>query len=116
MRRRARADYDWKLVQILTDGRATTVIEIVDRDLGNMSVTNDIENILLEISDDLDDDNPLSENAVIYRDSEGLWDEIVLDEVGNFRSFAALPRGRCRSELQAEAVVRLVARQLEVRG
>lgn len=108
----ARADYDWRLVQIFTDGRATTVIEIVDHNLGSMSVTNDIENVLLEISEGLDDDNQLSENAVIYRDSMGLWDEIILDQVGNFRSFAALPRGRCRSELQAEAVVRLVKRQL----
>ena len=109
----ARADYAWKLVGLLQDGRAVTLIEIVDKDLGNMSVTNDIENVLLEIADGLPEDNPLSENAVIYRDSEGYWDEIVLDQVGNFKSFAALPRGRRQSELQSEAVVRLVARQLE---
>jgi len=108
-----RADYDWNLVQILTDDRTTNVIEITDRDLGNMSVTNDVENVLIEISDDpLFDNNPLSESAVIYCDSEGLWDEIVLDNAGNFKTFAALPRGRCRTELQAEAVVRLVARKL----
>lgn len=107
-----RADYDWSHSQVLGDHRATTVIQIVDLDLGNMSVTNDIENILLEISGQLPEDNALEENAVIYRDSTGAWDEVVLDQVGNFRKFAALPRGRCFTELQAEAVVRLVARQI----
>ena len=58
---------------------------------------------------------PLSECAIIYRDSLEQWDEIVVDQVGNFARFAALPRGRCRTELQAEAIVRLCARQVGAR-
>ena len=108
----ARADYGWSQSQVLTDSRSTTVLQIVDENRGEMSVTNDIENVLLEISEALPEDNPLSENAVIYRDSTGAWDEVVLDQVGNFQKFAALPRGRCFTEVQAEAVVRLVARQI----
>jgi len=108
----ARADYEWKTVGIFVDFREAIVIEIIDLNLGNMSVTNDVENVLIEISERFQEGNPLAESAVIYRDSEGLWDEIVLDQVGNFKTFAALPRGRCRSELQVEAVARLVKRQL----
>ena len=114
----ARADYGWSQSQVFTDTRSTTVlqivslIKIVDENRGEISVTNDIENVLIEISEALPEDNPLQANAVIYRDSTGAWDEVVLDQVGNFKKFAALPRGRCFTEIQAEAVLRLVARQV----
>lgn len=108
----ARADYDWDLDKVLEDHRATTIISITDLDLGNMSVTNDVENVLIEISEQLPDDNPLSENAVIYRDSCGFWDEIVLDQVGNFQRFAALPRDKDLNDLKIEAVIRLIKRQV----
>lgn len=107
-----KSDFDWRHVEIFKDNRATTVIEIVDLDLGNMSVTNDIENVVTQIATELPEDNPITENAIIYRDSEGIWDEVVLDKAGNFAQFAALPRGRCLTELQSEAVLRLVKRQL----
>ena len=107
----SRSDFDWKIVEILQDERAVQVVEVVDLDLGNMSVTNDVENVILEIAKILP--RPPTDFAWIYADSTGAWDELVLDHTGNFKNFAALPRGRCHSELQAEAVVRLLARELE---
>lgn len=52
------------------------VIAIIDLDLGNQSVTNDIENVLDEISAQL---RGLAGYAIIYRDSRGIWDGVRLE-------------------------------------
>lgn len=48
-------------------------LKIVDLDMGGMSVTNDIENVITEIG--------LSEDIlnlrIIYQDSMGEWDEVI---------------------------------------
>jgi len=49
------------------------VIAIVDLDLGNRSVTNDIEYVLDEIRLEIGD---LAGYSVIYRDSMGRWDGV----------------------------------------
>ncbi|MBO0931910.1 hypothetical protein [Fibrella aquatilis] len=51
------------------------IIVITDLDLGNKSVTNDIENVLAEIRTELGE---LAGYAVIYRDSLGRWDGVRL--------------------------------------
>lgn len=51
------------------------VIAIVDLDLGNRSVTNDIEYILDDIRSEIGD---LAGYSVIYRDSMGRWDGVRL--------------------------------------
>lgn len=51
------------------------VIAIVDLDLGNRSVTNDIENVLDDIRSEIGD---LAGYSVIYRDSMGRWDGVRL--------------------------------------
>lgn len=51
------------------------VIAIVDLDLGNRSVTNDIEYILNDIRSEMGD---LAGYSVIYRDSIGRWDGVRL--------------------------------------
>ena len=108
-----RASIHWETVEVFPqDNRAIHVLEIVDLK-GDVSVTNDIENVLIELEELLP--RPIAEYAVIYRDSMDLWDEVVLDQVGNFRNFAALPRGRDKTELRAEAVVRLLKRELAER-
>ena len=53
----------------------SNIIAIVDLDLGNRSVTNDIENILDEIRVEIGD---LAGYSVIYRDSMGRWDGVRL--------------------------------------
>ncbi|GAA4461804.1 hypothetical protein GCM10023189_37710 [Nibrella saemangeumensis] len=62
-----RADYTYTV----TDN----IIAIVDLDLGNRSVTNDIENVLADIRAEIGD---LAGYAVIYRDSMGRWDGVRL--------------------------------------
>ncbi|KAB7726687.1 hypothetical protein F5984_23965 [Rudanella paleaurantiibacter] len=52
-----------------------SVIAIVDLDLGNRSVTNDMELVLNEIRAELGD---LAGYSVIYRDSMGRWDGVRL--------------------------------------
>lgn len=109
----SRSDYSFAVIQVFQDKRAVEVVQVADANLGNMSVTNDVENVINEISARLP--RPAADYAWIYRDSTGTWDEIVVDEVGNFAKFVALPRGRCLTELEAEAVVRLIARELAAR-
>lgn len=58
---------DYEIVQIDQDE-----IFIVDLDLGNISVTNDAEYVYLEIY------NNFPGKRLIYRDTLGNWDEIVI--------------------------------------
>ena len=58
---------DYEIVQIDQDK-----IFIVDLDLGNISVTNDAEYVYLEIY------NNFPGKRLIYRDTLGNWDEIVI--------------------------------------
>ncbi|WP_229374392.1 hypothetical protein [Fibrella rubiginis] len=64
---RFRADYTYTI-----EG---TIIVIVDLDLGNRSVTNDIENVLDDIRLKIGD---LAGYSVIYRDSMSRWDGVRL--------------------------------------
>lgn len=63
-----RADYDWKI----QDYGNKKLILIEDLNLGNMSVTNDIENVV----DDICKTNQIvcEDYLIIYKDSEGIWD------------------------------------------
>ena len=51
------------------------IIAIIDLDLGNRSVTNDMELVLNEIRAELGD---LAGYSVIYQDSTGRWDGVRL--------------------------------------
>lgn len=66
-RNRFSADYTYTIED--------NVIAIVDLDLGNRSVTNDIELVLDEIRAEVGD---LAGYAVVYRDSTGRWDGVRL--------------------------------------
>ena len=73
--KKATADYTYTI----DDG----VLCIVDLDTGSRSVTNDIENVLDDILllDDIlyriNGGNGYQNIIVIYRDSQGLWDEVI---------------------------------------
>lgn len=67
------------------------IIAIEDLDLGNKSVTNDIENVLCAIrfheenkhqgfKANFDFDN----KRIIYKDSEGIWDEVIVSQIEEF--------------------------------
>lgn len=71
----------------------THLIVITDLDRGDISVTNDIENVLYDInmlfvSTNLGDF--LAECVVIYRDSEGIWDQVLISKDGKFAGFESI--------------------------
>ena len=70
VRRPVRADF---LLQV---DEPAKLIRIIDQDLGAMSVTNDLEAVLIEVS--LQVDLALPEYSLIYRDSTGTWDAIIV--------------------------------------
>lgn len=87
--RKTRSDWTWTLIQ--DPGRC---LIIVDADLGGMSVTNDAENVIAAAHEAFD----LTNTPVIYRDSEGMYDQI-LHRNGEFVGFKAL------MEITADAAV-----------
>lgn len=72
------ADFTWEI--------RNGVVCIVDLDSG-ASVTNDVDNVLARISADGVD---LRAHPVIYRDSMGIWDEIVVNADGSFTGFLSI--------------------------
>lgn len=75
--RTPRADYTW------AEQPADRSVHIIDLNLGNMSVTNDAENVLAAIHKEID----LTGRTVTYTDSEGQVDQL-LHEAGEFIGFA----------------------------
>ena len=51
-------------------------IRFVDQDKGAMSVTNDMERVLTEVAFHID--RTLADYEILYRDSEGTWDRVVM--------------------------------------
>jgi hypothetical protein len=62
------------------------VIAITDPDDGGKSVTNDAENV---IGDFVEKGFDLSKYRVIYRDTPGIWDEMLVED-GAFVDFRSL--------------------------
>lgn len=73
-----KSDYFYEII----DG----VLVLFDRDCGSISLTNDIENVLLEVARNLGNAMP---GIVIYRDSEGQYDQ-VRHRNGVFGGFNAI--------------------------
>lgn len=69
-RRPVRANYT------MTVDERVREIRITDEDLGNMSVTNDLDRILIELAGLID--GTLDGYSITYRDSTGTWDRIVV--------------------------------------
>jgi hypothetical protein len=61
------------------------VIAIVDYDQGR-SVTNDAENVIADLAACFD----LSRYRVIYRDTRGIWDELLVDRTGHFAGYSSI--------------------------
>jgi hypothetical protein len=61
------------------------VIAVIDHDEGK-SVTNDAENVIADLAACFD----LSKHRVIYRDTRGIWDEILVDRSGRFAGFRSI--------------------------
>lgn len=100
-RPRASADYLYVLTE---DG----LLVIIDQDLGNRSVTNDIENVLGDISlkEGLES---LAGLRVSYRDSEGDWCRMVLSNEGRYERICSFGK-RVKDEGEALELLRQVPR------
>jgi hypothetical protein len=62
------------------------VIAIIDHD-GGRSVTNDAQNV---IDDLIRQGFDLSKYRVIYRDTRGIWDQLLVDRTGHFAGFSSV--------------------------
>lgn len=63
---------------------------MLDLDMGGRSLTNDMSAALQEVAKH--ERVRLAGFAVIYRDSDGRWDRVLLDGQGAFAGFAGLGR------------------------
>ena len=62
------------------------VIAIIDHDQGR-SVTNDADNVIADLAAQGFD---LSRYLVIYRDTRGIWDQLLVDRTGHFAGFSSI--------------------------
>lgn len=62
------------------------VIAIVDHG-GGKSVTNDAENVVADL---IRQGFDLLEHRVIYKDTRGIWDQILVDRTGRFAGFSSI--------------------------
>jgi hypothetical protein len=62
------------------------VIAIIDHDQGR-SVTNDADNVIDDLTRQGFD---LARYHVIYRDTRGIWDQLLVDRTGRFAGFSCI--------------------------
>ena len=97
------------------------IVQIIDLDLGRMSVTNDIEGVIDIIQDELlakaetagGEDIFMRDVAVMYRDSMNEWDEVVIGMNNHFLTFVPLPRDIPGKQLPATLAERWLARRAD---
>ena len=74
--RTGRVDWPVRADYTLQVDEPAKLIRIVDQDLGNMSVTNDLDRVLIDVANQVDES--LDNYSITYRDSTGTWDRIVV--------------------------------------
>jgi hypothetical protein len=62
------------------------VIAIVDH-CGGKSVTNDAENVIADL---IRQGFDLARHRVIYKDTRGIWDQMLVDRTGRFAGFSSI--------------------------
>jgi hypothetical protein len=62
------------------------VIAVIDHD-GPRSVTNDAENVIADLAADFGD---LATYQVIFRDTRGIWDQLLVNPAGRFAGFSSI--------------------------
>ncbi len=75
-----------KLRAVYSSAVHGNVIAIVDHE-GARSVTNDAENVIDDLTRQGFD---LSRCHVIYRDTRGIWDQILVDRTSRFAGFSSI--------------------------
>lgn len=87
-----RADFEYEIIN--------NVVVVFDLDTG-CSVTNDVNNVLAKIKLTVPD---LGKMKVIYRDSQGIFDEIKIDASGSFIGFSSINENTVTSALKKLAI------------
>ena len=75
-----RANFNWGIMTHDTNQDLSKVLWIVDLDLVGKSVTNDMENVLDDISLALGSEDDIRRYKLMYKDSQGTWDGIRIHE------------------------------------
>ena len=70
-----RAEYSW--------GIDKTVLWLRDEGTESRSLTNDLNNCLVEIAGELPPERKLTDYRIVYRDSEGTWDGVSVTKMGD---------------------------------
>lgn len=73
------ADFDYYMID--------DVIVVYDLDQGNCSVTNDVDHVLETLKNAIPD---ITSKKIVYRDSMGIFDEIVVDHLARFVAFRSI--------------------------
>ena len=66
----SKSDYDWDIVK----HEGQEVLSIIDLNRGRMTVTNNIENVIAEIKQELAQQGYILPSLIIYKDSDNCWD------------------------------------------
>jgi|LauGreDrversion4_2_1035121.scaffolds.fasta_scaffold35400_3 hypothetical protein len=77
------------------------IIIIYDLDQGGMSVTNDLENIITKLKNELQN---INDYILIYRDSNGTFDGIALNKKSEFSHFYGLGKSDKSQAITAAAI------------
>ncbi len=83
----AKCDYAVELIHDL--------LVLVDLNLGNKSLTNDIENVLADLNNDID----LFDKVIVYRDSDGHYDRVLIRRYNRFDIFLPISEKRQVNDL-----------------
>lgn len=75
-----RSNFKWYFGSLLPK----EMLFIEDINIGGMSVTNDIENVIQFIKSEVPN---IKDYIIQYLDSENVWTQVILDEDGNFLAF-----------------------------
>ena len=95
---------DFKVCPAYLTSKMQSFIVIHDLNLGSKSVTNDIEYVLWWIKSTAKNPTLFKKAYIIYKDSEGIFDEVLTDEQGQFKAFRSLQKS---TDLEA-AMIRCV--------
>lgn len=79
------------------DEHHVVILDLYDDENPTPTVTNAVESVLEDLKWIITKSDFL--NSIVYRDSEGDWDEIVVDEEGKFIRFAPLRDNELRDAL-----------------
>lgn len=84
------ADFEYSVRTLHYADEVVEVVIIRDLNRGRKSVTNDAENVLAAIDSDLP--RSIGDYPVVYYDSDGELDQLLVSGKGELEGYAVLPR------------------------